>query len=88
MPVSLRGSWFLVSGASPSPPAIRCSTVGRNGCWTTCSPPVASRTRYRGPEVHNKIPNDESVAFATDEKYLESDHDLLVAEFELLNGTN
>lgn len=47
---------------------------------------LASRgllAHYRGSEVHNEILHDESVAFATDEKYPESDHAPLVAEFEL-----
>lgn len=38
---------------------------------------------YRGSEIHNELLHDENVAFATDEKYPESDHALVVAHFEL-----
>lgn len=38
---------------------------------------------YRGAEVHNEILHDESVAFAGDPKFPESDHAPVVAEFEL-----
>src|SRR5829696_7097114 len=38
---------------------------------------------YRGSEIHNELLHDENVAFATDEKYPESDHTPVVAHFEL-----
>jgi endonuclease/exonuclease/phosphatase family metal-dependent hydrolase len=38
---------------------------------------------YRGTEIHNEILHDESIAFATDRKYPESDHAAVIAEFEL-----
>ncbi len=38
---------------------------------------------YRHSEVHNELLHDESIAFATDVKYPESDHAPVVAEFEL-----
>ena len=41
---------------------------------------------YRGVEVHNELLHDESVAYATDVKYPESDHAPVVAFFELANG--
>ena len=37
---------------------------------------------YRGSEIHNEILHDESLAFAVDQKYPESDHAPVVAEFE------
>lgn len=37
---------------------------------------------YRGTEVHNETLHDESVAFATDIKFPESDHAPVVAEFD------
>ncbi|MEM7554228.1 MAG: endonuclease/exonuclease/phosphatase family protein [Cyanobacteria bacterium P01_A01_bin.84] len=40
-------------------------------------------TYYRGVEVHNEVLHDESIAFATDKLYPESDHAPLIAEFEL-----
>ena len=36
---------------------------------------------YRATEIHNELLHDESVAFATDEKFPESDHAPVVAEF-------
>lgn len=36
---------------------------------------------YRGSEIHNELLHDESAAFAVDEKYPESDHAPVVAEF-------
>lgn len=36
---------------------------------------------YRGTEVHNEMLHDESIAFATDKLYPESDHAPVVAEF-------
>lgn len=36
---------------------------------------------YRGSEIHNEILHDESLAFAIDRKYPESDHAPMVAEF-------
>lgn len=38
---------------------------------------------YRGSEIHNELLHDESVAFATDRKYPESDHAPVVATFDL-----
>lgn len=37
---------------------------------------------YRGSEIHNEMLHDESVAFAVDRKYPESDHAPVVATFE------
>lgn len=47
---------------------------------------LASRrllTFYRGTEIHNELLHDESLAFATDPKYPESDHAPVVAAFDL-----
>lgn len=41
---------------------------------------------YRGSEIHNELLHDESIAFATDIKYPESDHAPVMAEFELPDG--
>lgn len=38
---------------------------------------------YKGAEVHNELLPDESIAFANDTKYPESDHAPVIAEFEL-----
>ena len=38
---------------------------------------------YKGSEIHNEVLHDESIAFATDKKYPESDHAPVVAEFQL-----
>ena len=38
---------------------------------------------YRGTEIHNETLHDESIAFATDIKFPESDHAPVVARFEL-----
>jgi exonuclease III len=38
---------------------------------------------YKGSEVHNELLHDESIAFATDIKFPESDHAPVVAEFEI-----
>lgn len=38
---------------------------------------------FRGAEIHNELLHDESIAFATDKLYPESDHAPVVAEFEL-----
>ncbi len=38
---------------------------------------------YRGSEIHNELLHDESIAFATDMKYPESDHAPVVAQFVL-----
>lgn len=38
---------------------------------------------YRGAEIHNELLHDESIAFATDTKFPESDHAPVVAEFVL-----
>jgi endonuclease/exonuclease/phosphatase family metal-dependent hydrolase len=40
-------------------------------------------TFYKGAEIHNELLHDESLAFADDKKYPESDHAPVVAEFEL-----
>ncbi len=37
---------------------------------------------YRGTEIHNELLHDESIAFATDQLYPESDHAPVVAAFE------
>ena len=39
---------------------------------------------YRHTEIHNELLHDESTAFATDEKFPESDHAPVVADFALL----
>lgn len=41
---------------------------------------------YRDSEIHNELLHDESIAFATDKQYPESDHAPVIAEFELPNG--
>lgn len=41
---------------------------------------------YRGSEIHNELLHDESLAFATDKLYPESDHAPVIAEFELPDG--
>ena len=41
---------------------------------------------YKGSEIHNEVLHDESIAFATDKKYPESDHAPVIAEFELPDG--
>jgi predicted extracellular nuclease len=38
---------------------------------------------HRRSEIHNELLHDESAAFATDEKYPESDHAPVIAEFEV-----
>ncbi|MDD2340819.1 MAG: hypothetical protein PHG79_11430 [Methanosarcina sp.] len=38
---------------------------------------------YKGSEVYNELLHDESVAYATETKFPESDHVPIVAEFEL-----
>jgi endonuclease/exonuclease/phosphatase family metal-dependent hydrolase len=38
---------------------------------------------YRGTDIHNELLHDESIAFAGDKKFPESDHAPVVAEFEL-----
>jgi len=38
---------------------------------------------YRGLEIHNEILHDESLAFADDPKFPDSDHAPVVATFEL-----
>lgn len=38
---------------------------------------------HRESEIHNELLHDESAAFATDEKYPESDHAPVIAEFEV-----
>jgi predicted extracellular nuclease len=40
---------------------------------------------YRGSEIHNELLHDESIAFATDKKFPESDHAPVIAEFVLPN---
>lgn len=47
---------------------------------------LVSRTllaHYRSSEIHNELLHDESIAFATDKQYPESDHAPFIAEFEL-----
>ena len=38
---------------------------------------------YKGAEVHNELLHDESIAFATDVKFPESDHAPVIAKFEI-----
>ena len=38
---------------------------------------------YKHTEIHNEILHDESIAFATDKKYPESDHAPVIAEFNI-----
>ncbi|MBD1881066.1 endonuclease/exonuclease/phosphatase family protein [Coleofasciculus sp. FACHB-T130] len=38
---------------------------------------------YKGSEIHNELLHDESIAFATDKQFPESDHAPVIAEFEL-----
>jgi endonuclease/exonuclease/phosphatase family metal-dependent hydrolase len=38
---------------------------------------------YKGTEIHNEVLHDESIAFATDKKYPESDHAPIIAEFDI-----
>jgi exonuclease III len=38
---------------------------------------------YKGSEIHNELLHDESIAFATDKKYPESDHAPIICDFEL-----
>lgn len=40
-------------------------------------------SHYQGAEIHNEILHDESIAFATDKKYPESDHAPFVAQFSI-----
>ena len=50
---------------------------------------LVSRTllaHYKGSEIHNELLHDESVAFATEAKYPESDHAPVISEFELPDG--
>lgn len=47
---------------------------------------LASRpllAHYRGAEIHNELLHDESIAFATDKKFPESDHAPVVATFDI-----
>ncbi|MFC4507695.1 MULTISPECIES: hypothetical protein [Streptomyces] len=37
---------------------------------------------YRGSEIHNEVLHDDSLAFATDDKYPESDYAPVVATFD------
>jgi endonuclease/exonuclease/phosphatase family metal-dependent hydrolase len=41
---------------------------------------------HKGSEIHNELLHDESISFATDVKYPESDHAPVIAEFELPDG--
>jgi exonuclease III len=38
---------------------------------------------YKGSEVHDELLHDETIAFATERKFPESDHTPVIAEFEL-----
>ncbi len=40
-------------------------------------------TKYRGTEIHNEIVRDESIAFATDDKFPSSDHAPVVCDFDM-----
>ena len=56
------------------------------GQWKMLDHPLVSRSllaSYRGSEVHNELLHDESIAFASDIKYPESDHAPVIAEFQL-----
>ena len=39
--------------------------------------------QYDHTEIHNEILHDESIAFAIDKKYPESDHAPVIAEFKI-----
>ncbi|MGF1473044.1 MAG: endonuclease/exonuclease/phosphatase family protein [Rubrobacteraceae bacterium] len=41
---------------------------------------------FEGSEIHNELLHDESISFATDVKYPESDHAPVMAEFEVSEG--
>lgn len=41
---------------------------------------------YRSTEIHNELLHDESAAFATDDKFPESDHAPVIAEFAVPEG--
>lgn len=41
---------------------------------------------FKGSEIHNELLHDESISFATDVKYPESDHAPVIAEFEPPEG--
>ena len=56
----------------------------RRRCSTTCSVTRNLLAHYRGSEIHNELLHDESVAFAVDRKYPESDHAPVVATFEFV----
>lgn len=45
-------------------------------------------TYYRGAEIHNELLHDESLAFATDQVFPESDHAPVVAEFNIPDFSN
>ena len=67
------------------PESARFSHV-HHGKGTMIDHLLASRNMlefYKGSEIHNELLHDESIAFATDVKYPESDHAPVVAEFEL-----
>ncbi|HSE99175.1 MAG TPA: endonuclease/exonuclease/phosphatase family protein, partial [Blastocatellia bacterium] len=75
----------LVACENTVPEPSRYSLI-HQGRGTMLDHLLASRSllaHYRGTEIHNEILHDESVAFATDRKYPESDHAPVIAEFEL-----
>ncbi|MGB3682663.1 MAG: hypothetical protein WA990_09275, partial [Rubrobacteraceae bacterium] len=41
---------------------------------------------FEESEIHNELLHDESISFATDVKYPESDHAPVIAEFEVPEG--
>ncbi|WP_224241028.1 endonuclease/exonuclease/phosphatase family protein [Hyalangium gracile] len=41
---------------------------------------------YQHTEIHNELLHDESIAFATDELYPESDHSPVIAEFQMMGA--
>jgi hypothetical protein len=45
--------------------------------------PLPSLAHYKGSEIHKALLLDESVAFQTDVKFLESHHAPVIAEFAL-----
>ena len=67
------------------PESSRYSLLHR-GKGTMLDHILASRpllTFYQGTQIHNEILHDKSIAFATNDKFPESDHAPVVAEFVL-----
>ncbi|MCA1991412.1 MAG: endonuclease/exonuclease/phosphatase family protein [Coleofasciculus sp. S288] len=75
----------LVSCARSIPESVRFSLL-HHGQRRMLDHLLISRTllaHYKGSEIHNELLPDESLAFATDDKFPESDHAPFIAEFEL-----